>query len=116
MIEAAIESASRKSSPAGRQRHQHDEDHADGGQRQHVLAQPLQDRLRLQPAGGQRGSAHRAPPPGAEGPEPLSGRAGLRPARLGRRPAARGFAGAALAQLGLDALPVEVGQNRATAA
>jgi hypothetical protein len=27
----------------GRQRHQHDEDHADGGQRQHILAQPLQE-------------------------------------------------------------------------
>ncbi len=60
----------------GRQRHQHDEDHADGGQRQHVLAQPLPDRLRGQSAGGQCCRAHRGPPSKSElaGP-PRPGRA-----------------------------------------
>ncbi len=107
MIEAAIESASRKSSPHGRQRHQHDEDHADGGQRQHIFAQPLPDRRAGSVPSGHSGGAHCAPPARVR-----SGRAASPRGRGLCAGAGGGLAGAALAQLGLHALAVEVGENR----
>ena len=105
MMEAAIERASRKSSAQAGKRHQHDKDHADGGERQHILTQSMQHRLRRQVAGRQNCGAHRGPP--LKGVVPGEGF----PCR-GCAGACRGFAGPAIAQFGLDALPVEVGQNR----
>ena len=92
----------------GRQRHQHDEDHADGHQRQHVLAQPLP------------GSTARASVPAARAVVLIADllqwrNAGARPAAAGRLRPARapgcGLAGAPLAHLGLHPLAVEIGQN-----
>jgi hypothetical protein len=64
--------AEQKVQRRGRQGNQHDKDHADGRQRQHILAQPVKDRLRGQGAGCQGGRTHLKSP--LKGGTPADGR------------------------------------------
>ncbi len=95
-----------------RHRHQHHEDHADGGQRQHVIAQPVPDRsVRRQAFPAASAVVLIASlPRRIGGPLPAATPSDPRAAH-GLRACCR-FAGAALPDLCFHALPVEIGQNR----